>query len=61
MSDKTEGVRTALSNAQREVVKVQTALTDANPLAAQIPMYERLGKIVSELRNMLVEVSRLPL
>lgn len=61
MADKVEVIRLALSDAQKGIVKVQQALVEANPLAVQIPMYDRLGKMVAELRNMLVESSRLPL
>lgn len=51
----------ALSNAQKGIMNVQKTLTDANPLAAQIPMYDRLNKIVSELKTMMIDAQRLPL
>ena len=61
MADKTEAIRHAISEAQKGIVNVQKVLVEANPLAVQIPMYERLGKIVAELRGMLVDAQRLPL
>lgn len=62
--DRQEGLKNviaALHNAQKGVLGVQTALTNANPLAPQIPMYGKLGKIVSELQTMTTEAQRLPL
>lgn len=59
--DKVKAVMAALSEAQKALVRVQQALTDANKLAVQIPMYDRLNKIVTELRNMMIEAPRLPL
>lgn len=56
-----QGVLAALSEAQKSVVRVQTTLTTAHPLAAQIPMYEKLNKIVTELRTMMVDAPKLPL
>lgn len=59
--EKIQVVLAAINNAQKGVVGVQAALKDYNVLAVQIPMYERLGKIVSELRNMSTEAQKLPL
>ena len=56
-----QAVMAALSDAQKALVKVQQALTSAHPLAAQIPMYDRLNKITTELRNMMLDAQRLPL
>lgn len=56
-----EKVKHALSEAQKRVVLVQQALVEANPLASQIPMYEKLGKMVADLRGMMVELAKLPL
>ena len=60
-NEKVQPVMTALSDAQKAVMRVQTALKEGNPLAVQIPMYDRLGKIITELRNMMMEAQRLPL
>lgn len=59
--EKILAIAQALGDAQKSIVKVQQALKDANPLAVQIPMYDRLTKIVTELRNMLIDAQRLPL
>lgn len=59
--DKIKAVMIALSDAQKALVRVQQALTEANKLAVQIPMYDRLNKIVTELRNMMIEAPKLPL
>ena len=61
MEDKTQVVMKALSEAQKALVLVQTALTNANKLAVEIPMYDRLGKMISELRTMMAEMPRKPL
>lgn len=60
-AEKVQSVIAALSEAQKAIVKVQQALTAANKLAVQIPMYDRLGKIVTELRNMMTDAPKLPL
>ena len=59
--EKAQAVMVALSEAKKSVVSVQTALTEANQLAVLIPMYIRLGQIVTELRNMMVEAPKVPL
>lgn len=56
-----QAVLGAISEAQKGLIKVQSALTSAHPLAAQIPMYDRLGKMVAELRTMMLDAQRLPL
>lgn len=59
--DKVQVVLVAFSTAQKGVVGVQEALKQYNGLAVQIPMYERLGKMVAELRSMSIDAQRLPL
>jgi hypothetical protein len=58
---KAQGVMVALSDAQKALVRVQQALLDANKLAIQIPMYERLGKMITEIRHMMIDAPKLPL
>ena len=60
-TENTQAVMQALSAAQKEVVRAQAALKVASPLAVHLPMYVRLGSIVTELRNMLMEAGKLPL
>lgn len=50
-----------LAAAQKELVRAQATMVKAHQLAKHIPMYERMGKIITELRNMMIEVPKLPL
>ena len=60
-SEHVQAVTAALAAAQKEAVRAQQALKEASRLAVHIPMYDRLGKIITELRNMLIEAGKLPL
>lgn len=51
----------AFNEAQKAVIHIQAMLVRINSLATQIPMHQELGKMVGKLKEMSVDVVKLPL